>query len=253
MADEKVLIASSKLCQAFDALVKRDYGTCIAPTPYITPSGFGRHTDCFLGGGFTSSIPVLLTSAPECGKSTAAFQFAANFQKANPNSVVVYLDIESAAAAIDEGNISNRIDTFRIDRSKFLYKPLVTSLEQVFELIDALVGIKKKLEEHTGSEYRVLFIWDSLASTALGKELIVSDPNSVIGAKARMLTHLLAKNKAMFLMNKVTLMMIDQVRSNIQIQNPYAPRDEKGVGTFSNNFKSATNVNALQHNLGQFS
>ncbi len=246
-------IEASKLKDAFDALVKRDYGTCIAPTPYVTSSGFGRACDAVLGGGFTSSIPILLTSAPECGKSTAAFQFAANFQRANPDSVVVYLDIESAAAAIDESNIANRIDTFRIDRTKFLYKPLVTSLEQVFELIDSLVNIKKKLEEHTGSEYKVLFIWDSLASTALGKELLVTDPNQVIGAKARMLTHLLAKNKAMFLMNKVTLMIIDQVRSNIQIQNPYAPRDEKGVGNFGPNFKAATSVNALQHNLGQFS
>jgi hypothetical protein len=67
-----------------------------------------------------------------------------------------------------------------------------------------------------------------------------------------MLTHLLAKNKAMFLMNKITLLIIDQVRSNIQIQNPYAPRNEKGVGDFGPNFKAATNVNALQHNLGQW-
>lgn len=36
----------------------------------------------------------------------------------------------------------------------------------------------------------------------------------------------------MFLMNKVTILIIDQIRSNIQIQSQFAPRDEKGVGSF---------------------
>ena len=54
----------------------------------------------------------------------------------------------------------SRIETFGIDRSKFLYKPLVVHLEQTFDLIESLVGIKKKLEDATGNEYKVLFIWD---------------------------------------------------------------------------------------------
>jgi RecA/RadA recombinase len=245
-------IPAEKLASAFEALIARDFGQTIAPPPYITPSNFGRHVDAFLGGGFTSSIPILFTSTPESGKSTAAFQFAANFQRHNENSVVVYLDIENAAAANDESSIASRIDTFQIDRSKFLYKPLVAHLEQVFEIIDSLVAIKKKLEENTGSEYRILFIWDSLAGTPLAKETQVDDPNQVIGLKARILTHQLAKYKSTLLMNKVTLLIIDQIRSNIQIQNPYAPREEKGVGGFGQSFKAATNVNALQHAIGQW-
>jgi len=245
-------ISSAKLTTAFEQLINRDYGQCIAPPPYVTPSGFGRHIDVFLGGGFTSSLPILFTSTPESGKSTAAFQFAANFIKTHENAVVVYLDVENAAAAIDQSNIMSRIDTFGIDRTKFLYKPLVTTLEQVFELIQSLVEIKKKLEEHAKAEYQVLFIWDSLASTSISKETQVDDPNSVIGLKARMITHLLAKYKAMFLMNKVTTLIIDQVRANIQIQNPYAPRDEKGVGSFGASHKAATNVNSLQHSIAQW-
>lgn len=245
-------IPAEKLASAFEALIARDFGQTIAPSPYITPSGFGRHCDAFLGGGFTSSIPILFTSTPESGKSTAAFQFAANFQKHNPNSVVVYLDIENAAAANDQSTIMSRIDTFGIDRSKFLYKPLVSHLEQVFELIESLVNIKKKLEDQTGEEYNVLFIWDSLAATPLAKEIQVDDPNQVIGLKARILTHQLAKHKATLLMNKITLLIIDQIRSNIQIQSPYAARDEKGVGGFGPSHKAATNVNALQHAIGQW-
>lgn len=245
-------IPASKLATAFEQLIMRDYGHCVAPAPYITSSGFGRACDCFLGGGFTSSLPILFTSTPESGKSTAAFQFAANFLKSHTNAVCVYLDVENAAATVDETNVMSRIDTFGIDRSKFLYKPLVTTLEQVFALIESLVNIKKKLEEHSGSEYKVLFIWDSLASTSISKEIQVDDPNSVIGLKARMLTHLLAKYKSMFLMNRVTILVIDQVRANIQIQNPYAPRDEKGVGSFGASHKAATSVNSFQHSVSQW-
>lgn len=56
----------------------------------------------------------------------------------------------------------------------------------------------------------------------------------------------------MFLMNKVTILIIDQIRSNIQIQSQFAPRDEKGVGSFGASHKAATNVNALQHSIAQW-
>lgn len=245
-------ISSSILAKAFENLIEREYGHTVAPTPYITPSLFGRHTDAMLGGGFTSSIPILFTSTPESGKSTAAFHFAANFIKQHDRSVVVYIDIENAAAANDESNVMSRIDVFGIDRTKFLYKPLVVHIEQVFELIQHFVQIKKKLEDQTGDEYKVLFIWDSLASTPILKETQVVNHNEVIGLKARSLTHLLAKYKSMFLMNRVTLLIIDQVRSNIQIENKFSVKDEKGVGKIGASHKAATNVNALQHNLGQW-
>ena len=52
-------------------------------------------------------------------------------------------------------------------------------------------------------------------------------------------------------MQKITLIIIDQVRSNIQITNQFAPRNEKSVGSF-NNFKAATNVNSLLHSVSQW-
>lgn len=251
--NEASITESIKLAAAFDKILKTNYGHCIAPEPYISKSGFGRHIDAFLGGGFTSSLPILFSSSPESGKSTAAFQFAKSFQVNNPNSVVVYLDVENAASASDVNSaITGRIEVFGIDKAKFLYKPLVVTLEQVFQVIEELVELKKKLENATGNEYRLLFIWDSLAATPLNKETIVDDPNQVIGLRARLLTHLLNKHKSMFLMNKVTLVIIDQVRSNIQITSQFAPKDEKGVGTFSSNYKAASNINALQHAVSQW-
>ena len=154
-------LESVKLAKAFDSILTKNYGHNIAPSPYITKSGFGRHVDCFLGGGFTSSLPILFSSSPESGKSTAAMQFCSSFLKEHQNGIIVYLDIENAASASClDNNITDRIEVFGIDRSKFLYRPLVITLEETFKLIEDLVEIKKKLEDYSKREYRVLFIWD---------------------------------------------------------------------------------------------
>lgn len=53
-------------------------------------------------------------------------------------------------------------------------------------------------------------------------------------------------------MERVSFIIIDQVRSNIQIESPYArSANEKSVGTFGN-YKSATSVAAFQHNVRQW-
>lgn len=53
-------------------------------------------------------------------------------------------------------------------------------------------------------------------------------------------------------MERVTFIIIDQVRSNIQIESPWAKAsNEKSVGTFGN-YKSATAVAAFQHNVRQW-
>jgi RecA/RadA recombinase len=253
MSVSEAELESKKLATAFNALLNRDFGHCIAPKPYITSSGFGRHVDALIGGGFTSSLPIMFSSSPETGKSTLAFQFASSFQKVHPNSVIVYLDVENAASANDvNSQITGRVKVFGLDESKFLYKALVITLEEVFQLIEKLVEMKKALEQSKGREYQCLFIWDSLASTALSKELATENPNEVIGLRARLLTHLLARYKPIFLMNRITLVMIDQVRSNIQITSQFAPKDEKGVGIFGSNLKAASNVNSLQHNISQW-
>ena len=51
----------------------------------------------------------------------------------------------------------------------------------------------------------------------------------------------------MLAMNRVTFVGIDQVRSNIKIEGPYAA-SEQSVGTFKN-FKAASSIAALNHNV----
>ena len=252
---EDTIEYGSQLKSAFDKLLQYKYGNCIAPPPVVTPFNI-RHLDAVLGGGLSSSSPVVFSSTPETGKSTLAFQFASIFQKIHRNSVVMYLDVEGASNIENSIYFENRIQTFNIDESRFSYCPNVMDLQQVFTSIDEMIKLKYGYEEKVKSknkdfEMRVLIIWDSIAATPSSKDIKSEDVNETIGFKARELTFLINKYKQSLMMNKINFLIIDQVRSNIKITNPYAVKDEASVGDF-NNFKSATNVSALHHAVKQW-
>lgn len=248
MAEEKNF--ANILKTAFDRTLMDKFGTCVPPEPYVTPFGI-KHLDALLGGGLTSSSPIAFSSTPETGKSTCALQFCSMFQSKHPDSVVVYLDTESAAGG-ESTDIEDRINTFDIDRERFLYKAIVMDVKQTFEMLEELVKLKTQLQEKTGKEYFVLFVLDSIAATGSSKDASAEDPNSIIGYKARELSFILTKYKQHISMQRVSFIIIDQVRANLDIRTPWQKvSDEKSVGTFGN-FKSATNVNSLQHNIRQW-
>jgi hypothetical protein len=62
-----------------------------------------------------------------------------------------------------------------------MYKPIVANLEQVFNILEDLVSVKKRLEEATKREFKLLFVWDSIASTSSSKDSEAEDVNKVIG------------------------------------------------------------------------
>ncbi len=238
------------LTKAFDITLQKKYGSYIPPNPCITPLGI-KHLDALLGGGITSSCPVAFSSTPETGKSTCSLYLCSQFLKIHENSCVIYLDTESAAGG-ESKDIEDRIETFGIDRERFLYKPFVMNVKEIFEVIEQLADLKKQMEVKTQKEYDILVVWDSIAATPSSKDLNAEDPNEVIGYKARELTFQLTKAKQFLAMHRITFIVIDQVRANMQIKAPWqAATDEKTVGTFGN-FKSATNVSALQHNVRQW-
>ncbi len=177
---------AEKLGSAFDAIITRDYGFTRAPKPYITPFGI-QHLDALLGGGIISSAPVVLSSTPESGKSTLAFQFSKIFQTIYQNSIIVYLDIEGAANASGSvgvdgvANNASRIQIFGIDEKRFRYEPVVIDVYGFFNMIETLVNIKKQFEEKLQKEFKIMIIWDSIAATASSKLSEVDDPNRMIG------------------------------------------------------------------------
>ena len=246
------------LKQAFDRVLMSKFGDCVPPSPLITPFGI-KPLDALLGGGLTSSAPIVFSSTPETGKSTLALQFTAMFQQAYKNSVCIYLNIEEAAGDIGTGanksiGLEDRIITFGIDTDRFLHKPVLLNVKEMFELINDLILIKPQMEQKTGESYQILFILDSIAVVCSSKDADAADPNEVIGFRARELTFNLAKYKKVISMNQISFIMIDQVRSNISsaLQTPWQKAsNETTVGSFGN-FQAATNINSLNHNVRQW-
>lgn len=237
---------------AFMNVMQNKYGGIEAPPPYITSFGI-KHFDALLGGGLSSSLPVMFTSTPETGKSTLAFQFAKAFQTLHKNSIILYLDIENAAADDTDALITNRVDTFGINRDGFIYKPVICDQEVIFTMLHDLIESKREIESKINQEINCLFIWDSIASSGSSKDVLAEDANKIIGWKAREFGFQLSKIKPLLALNRISTLFIDQVRRSMKIktgQQMYA-REESSVGEFGD-YKAATGVTALQHHVKQW-
>lgn len=243
---------SSSLKKYFDKVIESNFGDLIPPEAIITPFGI-KTFDAILGGGIASSLLTAFSSAPETGKSTLAFQFAANFINQHPKSAAVYIDIEGASSVKSNTlYVQDRITTFGIPPERITYVPSPLDLVGVFELIKKVILGKRELQKRTNDDYKLLIIWDSIAATSSSKDINALDPNEVIGFKARELTHYISRIKSDLIMNQVTLITIDQIRANMKITNRFQTPDDKGVGEFSTNFKAATNVSSFQHAVRQW-
>ena len=243
---------SSSLKKYFDKVIETNFGDLIPPEAIITPFGI-KTFDAILGGGIASSLLTALSSAPETGKSTLAFQFAANFLNYHPKSVVIYIDIEGASSVKSNTSyVQDRITTFGIPPDRITYIPSPLDLVGVFELIKKVIAGKKELQKRSNDDYKLLIVWDSIAATSSSKDVNALDPNEVIGFKARELTHYISRIKSDLIMNQITLLTIDQIRANMKITNRFQAPDDKGVGEFSSNFKAATNVSSFQHAVRQW-
>jgi RecA/RadA recombinase len=247
----------NQLKAVFDALLEREFSGSRPPEPYITPTGI-KHLDAILGGGTGSSLPIMLSSAPEVGKSSIAVFLAKQFLDRNENSLVAYVDVETASAGTSANSgIKSRVKNMNIPENRFQYVPMLLDVKGVHDVVKKYADMKKEMEDKLEAggkpeEINVLIIIDSLASCPSSKTLTAEDPKEFIGLKARELGHALDKLKPVLAFSKITLILIDQVRANMQIAaGPFAKQDEKGVGVW-NNIKSSSSSSVLQHNLKQW-
>lgn len=240
---------SEALGLAIGDILSSNYGHALPPKPIITKFGI-KHLDAVLGGGIASNSPVILSSTPETGKSTFAFQFSSIFQQIHPNSVIVYLDVEGAGNTAETSKYQlSRVETFGLDPARFKYQPNILTLDEVFELLVTLCALKDQFEEHTKKQFYILVIWDSVAATRIAKIDTVTDPNKIIGVKARQLSFLLDKYSGLMAFKKISFIIIDQVRSNFKIDQ-FTPT-EKSVGQFKD-YKAASATANLHHRVSQW-
>lgn len=243
---------TTALAQAFNKIIDINFGTLRAPAPITTPTKI-IPLDYLIGGGLKSSKFIMLSATPETGKSTVAYQLSKTFLDTHENGLAVYIDIEGAGNASEKQEDDNsyqisRIDSFGLHTERFLYQPIILDIAGVFDLFDKLSEMKLTFEEKLKKDFNVLIIWDSLAATRSGKVDASVDVNQTIGFRARELTYKLDKYSPLISFRRFTIICIDQVRANLKLEGPYMPT-EKTVGSF-NNFKSASNITALNHQVG---
>ena len=177
------------------------------------PTG-SRWLDSIIRRGKLAGIPVgkvtELAGLEGSGKSYMAAQIAANAQKQGIS--VVYFDSESA---IDP----DFLEKAGCDIQKLLYVQ-ADSVEFVLETIEDLL---KTTDE------KFLFVWDSMALTPSKTDLEGDfDPQSSMAVKPRILAKGLSKLIQPIANKQATLLILNQLKTNLTVQNPkYATDSEK--------------------------
>jgi recombination protein RecA len=177
------------------------------------PTG-SRWLDSIIRRGKLAGIPVgkvtELAGLEGSGKSYMAAQIAANAQKQGIS--VVYFDSESA---IDP----DFLEKAGCDIQRLLYVQ-ADSVEFVLETIEDLL---KTTDE------RFLFVWDSMALTPSKTDLEGDfDPQSSMAVKPRILAKGLSKLIQPIANKQATLLILNQLKTNLTVQNPkYATDSEK--------------------------
>jgi recombination protein RecA len=172
------------------------------------PTG-SRWLDSIISRGNYAGIPVgkitEIAGLSGSGKSFLAAQIAGNAQKMG--LFPVYFDAESA---IDP----TFLEKAGINTEQLMYIQAV-SVEKVLETIEMLMD--------SYEDTKFLFIWDSIAATSSEKE-IESDfnPQSTMSVKPRIFGKAFPKLTIPLADGQHTLLMINQLKTNINVQNPMA-------------------------------
>jgi RecA/RadA recombinase len=233
----------------------------VAHKPVYISTGV-KTLDTIMGGGFVTGLTSILTSPPETGKSTISLQAAARLLKEHPNSIIIYIDTENPGIT-DENHtfkVLSRLQQFGVDINdekysyRFFYLPGLRVFSNIYATIKQILDKKKELEEKYNLEpIPALIIWDSIAES-IPDELLehVINTGELLkqkGIKARTVQDYLSVITYLCERSNTGLIILDQVRSNIQI-NP------RGVGikqtSQHKDIKSATSSKALEHKSRQW-
>jgi recombination protein RecA len=177
------------------------------------PTG-SRWLDSIICRGKLAGIPIgkvsELAGLEGSGKSYMAAQIAANAQKLGID--VVYFDSESA---IDPEFLAKA----GCNMSSLIYVQ-AESVEFVLESVEDLLKTNPN---------RMLFIWDSMALTPSKTDIEGDfDPQSSMAVKARILAKGLSKLIQPIANSQSTLLVLNQLKTNLQVQNiKYATDSEK--------------------------
>jgi len=224
------------LYQEFSQLLDKQQEIQSSPDNVMTiPTGI-KVMDAILGGGFVVGKLNIVVGQPGCGKSMIAMQAAGRAQIKYKNCIVMYLDAEESTT------------TKRLMDLGVKYPPIEPytemTVEKVFRIVESLCVFK---HEKNIIDTPSVIIWDSIANTPSEKEQTITDPNQVIGYKARILTQLLPQYVSKCSKYNICLLSVNQLRDVIAMGPYSAPRDLKLMSSH----KDMPGGNSLKFNTNQ--
>lgn len=171
--------------------------------------------DTVLGGGVASGL-VQIVGPPGAGKSALAAKIIAAGQRKYPGKFnAIYLDSEDATS------------TERLTQLGACYPPIIpqpgVTVEGVFRYIEGLCTFKEQNKKYMDIPW--LVIWDSIANTLTESGMTAEDPNSVIGQRARALSHFLPRYVNKLNKYNISLVGINQLREKIDMGIFKTPSD----------------------------
>ena len=176
--------------------------------------------DEVMGGGVPVGKLCAMTGSAGSGKTTAAVQYIVGFQKANPKSLGIYIDIEQAISM-------KRLVELGCDphRTKLISKTV--TMEDISSIVQGV--IKYKITNKM-TDVPYLVIWDSESVTPTKKSLEVTESSKVMGEHSRTLGFIMNQLIPLIAKSSVTLVVIQQLRDKIS-QNPYEVRFDLNYGS----------------------
>lgn len=164
-----------------------------------------------LGGGIPNKV-VQLIGNPGSGKSALAGKIISSGQKLwGEKFLAVYIDTEQAIT-------QKRLEELGCKHPVMIVNENV-SVEKVFEIIDRFCVFK---EENDLLNIPSCIVWDSVANT-LSEKLISEDSSPIsIEDKPKLLSFFLSKYVGKISKYNISLICINQLRDNIEIDSPYS-------------------------------
>lgn len=178
------------------------------------------------------------------GKSALCINIMANLLKRYPNMVALYFDAENSTDIL-------RLKTLGVENPENIIVrdfTLEDFYENIISIVNFLKDQEKKLaklkKEKKSSDNEqmireieeilntpIYIVLDSMSATPVKKIVDTSDPAQLTGLKARINEHFLSKIKDDLVKYNIILVIINQLRDNIQMGYIKTSGDMKALGT----------------------
>ena len=217
---DKQVKDADELSATFDAFLSKEFDIKADSSIKTTiPTGIDL-LDVLSGGGFATSL-VQLVGPPGCGKTALACRVLATGQKKFAGKFMsAFLDSEESMTV-------DRLIQLGVSQPRIQPHSDMT-VEKTFKMIEAMCVFK----ENNPAIHDVpsAIVWDSIANTMTEKGSISDDINTVLGEKARVLSHYLPKYVRKLNKYKICLVGINQLRDRIDMGQFSKAPDLKFLG-----------------------